>query len=239
VRSASSAPAPECEPCPSERAHRDRADGREQARLAQAAASRHAEEACKRAEERKQAANERVDRAKHAEEEARKRAEEALRHAEEARKGVEEARRRADAAREAESARLREQLKRERAERDEAERKQAANDRVERAKREEDRENEMEQIRQRFQPELQAAFTRGVASFLEHIYAKHPPTLAGTRPQLTSEAITGENLRGTVKKASLNYHPDRQVRADLEWSVLSAEIQQLLNRCKDKLDGRT
>ncbi|KAJ1618111.1 hypothetical protein T492DRAFT_1095185 [Pavlovales sp. CCMP2436] len=34
VRSASSAPAPECEPCPSERAHRDRADGREEQRAA-------------------------------------------------------------------------------------------------------------------------------------------------------------------------------------------------------------
>ncbi|KAG2501432.1 hypothetical protein HYH03_001215 [Edaphochlamys debaryana] len=75
-------------------------------------------------------------------------------------------------------------------------------------------------------PQLEAlskAAEKGAHELLKLVYAQHP--LPGAQPsQLPAEALRGDRLRETLRRAVVAYHPDRQLGHPMRWQVLSGEI---------------
>jgi DnaJ-domain-containing protein 1 len=73
----------------------------------------------------------------------------------------------------------------------------------------------------------------GAHALLKHIYAKHPPRRKVVKKE-EGKATDGttETLKQKLRKALVDYHPDKQRHMrdeDMEWYVLAEEITKYLN----------
>ncbi|DBB15972.1 TPA: hypothetical protein ACH3X3_003344 [Trebouxia sp. C0006] len=71
---------------------------------------------------------------------------------------------------------------------------------------------------------IKAAKAKGARDLLVHIKQSHPPKFKGN---LAEPAY--DNIRQALRKASAEYHPDKQSRYDQKWQVLSGEISKAVN----------
>lgn len=80
---------------------------------------------------------------------------------------------------------------------------------------------------QELEPQLKkikAAKAKGARDLLVHIKQSHPPKF---KSNLAEPAY--DNIRQALRKASAEYHPDKQSRYDQKWQVLSGEISKAVN----------
>lgn len=66
----------------------------------------------------------------------------------------------------------------------------------------------------------------GATRLLEHVYYKHPPT--GVAPP-GKDAMRGDRLADTLKKARVHYHPDKQHGKPRKWQLIAEAITKALN----------
>ena len=71
---------------------------------------------------------------------------------------------------------------------------------------------------------LRAAKARGARDLLVHLKRNHPPKFKDKRPEPAHD-----DIRGALRKAVVEYHPDKQLQHDKTWQLLSAEISKAVN----------
>ena len=77
-------------------------------------------------------------------------------------------------------------------------------------------ENELKQIK--------AAKGRGAGDLLTHLKQHHPPKFSSSL-----EEPLHDQMRLRLRKASFEYHPDKQVQCDRKWQVLAGVISKCIN----------
>lgn len=80
---------------------------------------------------------------------------------------------------------------------------------------------------QELEPQLRkikAAKAKGARDLLVHIKQSHPPKFKSNLAEPTYD-----NIRQALRKASAEYHPDKQLQYDQKWQVLSGEISKAVN----------
>ncbi|DBA82930.1 TPA: hypothetical protein ACH3X1_006716 [Trebouxia sp. C0004] len=71
---------------------------------------------------------------------------------------------------------------------------------------------------------IKAAKAKGARDLLVHIKQSHPPKF---KSKLAEPAY--DNIKQALRKASAEYHPDKQLQYDQKWQVLSGEISKAVN----------
>jgi len=71
---------------------------------------------------------------------------------------------------------------------------------------------------------LKAAKARGARDLLVHVKQNHPPKFKDKRPEPAHD-----DIRGALRKAVVEYHPDKQLQYSKTWQMLSAEISKAVN----------
>ncbi|GLC49989.1 hypothetical protein PLESTB_000330300 [Pleodorina starrii] len=79
--------------------------------------------------------------------------------------------------------------------------------------------------------ELKKAADEGAHVLVRHVYEKHPPPGLSPDFTVTNEMVKGDRIKNTLRKATIAYHPDKQVGMPDKWCILSEEISKELN-CK-------
>ena len=82
-------------------------------------------------------------------------------------------------------------------------------------------------LAQELEPQLKklsAAKARGAHDLLLHLKQNHLPKFKDKRPEPANN-----DIKGALRKAVVEYHPDKQLQYDKTWQMLSAEISKAVN----------